>query len=131
MHDDQSKDLGRNATALMATAFVVLLGVGFCGFIVVAFADEPAVPLLICGVMVLTVLLFAWLLRDRPQHRVRERNFFWMSRKEVQMEPEYMPRRRHRKSRRSVPNQPPTVERVRDLANNVNTWVPSGRPPKR
>lgn len=131
MQDDKPKDLGRTAAALMATTFVVLLGVGFCGFIVLAFSEEPAVPLLVCALMVLTVVLFGWLLRDRPPHHVRERNFFWISRRRTEVEPEYIPRRRHPRPRRRVPNQPPTVERVRDLANNVNTWVPTGKPPKR
>lgn len=126
MRQKQKNDLGRLATSLLASTFVMLGGLSVCGFIILAFSDDPKNDLLwlVGGVTGLGLLL--WLLRDKPTNQARMRNFFWLTRQKPETYmPNYVPRRRRGSQNAAFgSNEPPTAEGIRELNEGANTWVP-------
>ena len=118
---------GRDAVAILATCFVMMLGLVICGFIILAFNKDPTQPLIACAVLFSSSGLLLWLLREKPKNRVLEEECFWFSRKrKCQHEPVYNPvRRKNTPPEQLGTNKPPSVESIRDLADGLNTWVPS------
>lgn len=127
-----SNDTGRNAVSLLATSFVFTAGLLACAGIIFAFANDPTRPMVICLSSLLVLGLVLWLLRDKPESPAPKQfsSWSWRSRRR-HPDPfiDYRPRKR--RSQAVGTNHPPTAERVRELKQSVNTWVPSGRVPKR
>lgn len=125
-----SRDRGRASAALFATAYILVIGLGACLFIVFAAADQAtATKMAALSLAVASTIWFLfWLLRDRRSNQSSLTNIVWLGRKERRSNDfDYKPRlRKRRRSRETTgTNQPPTVERIRELSDNVKTWVPS------
>jgi hypothetical protein len=118
----------RNAGGLLASTIV--LTVAFLGALMVAllaFPRDPRIPWLIGGGIVLFILLFVWLLRDRPANSMRD-SFGWlMGRKRVKLYPEYEPRLIKGDPHRYGTNHPPTLDEIREVKDESTSrnWVPS------
>jgi hypothetical protein len=129
MRPKNNRDYGRTATAMLATTYVLLTGLGVCLFIVLTNAERKVSWQIaaICVGGTLVLWLLSWLLRDRRSNSAGLTNLEWLGRKdEVCADVDYKPRfRRRRRSGDASPHQPPTVERIRELSENVKTWVPS------
>ena len=123
------RDSGREAVAWLATGAVFFLGVLFCGFTILAFANEPRVPILVmsgvfCG---LAVILFV--LRDKPKDSIEEQETKWFG---LFRKPKLTTRyklTRHRKPKivQFGTNEPPTVDRIREIkevSDGMKNWVP-------
>jgi hypothetical protein len=119
----RNKDAGRDYVSLLAASFVMVGGLLTCGMIVASSASKPARPALLSLLAVVGLALVVWLLRDRNESVAKER-FFGFLRARPPEPPEYEPRVR-RAYQAAGDTQPPTVEKLRELRQNVNTWVPS------
>ncbi|MGE3314847.1 MAG: hypothetical protein AB7O26_06980 [Planctomycetaceae bacterium] len=124
-------DRGRYATALLATTYVLLSGLAVCSMIVLTSAGGMVAVRLLLTCIGTTLLLWvlAWILRDRRTSSSDITNIVWLAhrRKARAASLVYKPRVR-RDSPLSAPaggNAPPTVEQLREISQNVNTWVPS------
>ena len=92
--------------------------------------DGPTVPLSACGIYLATVVLLLWLGRERPRTLRNGASVFQFLRRRKHSDymPHYKPRRReHRVNQVFGTNEPPTVETVRALSDNMGNWVPSDR----
>jgi hypothetical protein len=125
-------DAGRKATVWLAVAFTLTCGAGVCSFIILAFAESARHAFFVLAGLLVGILLMLWGIsapRDRnlPRHRL----LFWTKEKEqIDAAATYQPRpRRHRKEPGG--NQPPTVESVREIAQQNVRWVPHGPAPRR
>jgi len=131
MPSKNHRDYGRSATALLATTYVLLVGLAVCLFVVFTNADRQISPQLaaMCVAGAVGLWFLSWILRDKRSNTSRLTNVAWLGRREEHVrDAAYKPRRRRRRSRTSdapTPNRPPTVEQIRELSENVKTWVPS------
>ncbi len=131
MRASNGSDQGRYATALLATTYVLFAGLAVCSMIVLTSADGTVAVRLLLTCIGSTILLWvlAWLLRDRRTNSSNITNIIWLAhrRKARTASVVYKPRAR-RDSTVDVPiggNSPPTVEQLREISQNVKTWVPS------
>ena len=107
-------------------------GLGFT-VIIMASGSDPIRPLLILAGCMVPVWFILWLLRDGPRNRSLKDHCFWLLRRKSH-EPEIRWEAIRRKRRSQVEygtRKPPTVEEIRNLAQETNTWVPSNHPRKR
>ena len=119
------RDFGREATALLASSFVLVCGLLVCVSIIFLFASDSSRPLLVMTGMLLGSAVLIWLLRDKPYREVAGRNFYWLTRKKPHVYlPRYRPQRKRNRHALTGPNRPPTVDSIRNLANGTNNWVP-------
>ena len=124
-----NRNYGQDATALLATTVVVLLGLGVCTFIVAFLADAPKFPMLVCGGMAVTVVLLAKLLGPRRRSPLRDSHGAIISTNDERWEDIDFDRvkpRRKRSTKSFGTNEPPTPEQLRDLADGPHNWVPQG-----
>ncbi|MEX1231254.1 MAG: hypothetical protein WEB58_13495 [Planctomycetaceae bacterium] len=124
-----NRNYGRDATALLATTVVVLLGLGVCTFIVAFLADDPKFPMLVCGGMAVLVLLVARILGPRQRSPLRDSHGAIISTNDEKWEDVDFDRvkpRRKRTAKSFGTNEPPTPEQLRDLADGPHNWVPQG-----
>lgn len=134
MGELRSRPPDRSAVALLATCVVVAGGVMSCAFVVLSSSTTPQQALLACAGCFAAVCVLLWLLRDKPHDSPTAAHFawfreFWRAKQEVQYE---VRRRRVEPPPPSTPPAPPTVDQLRELAENANTWVPSsGARPRR
>lgn len=129
MPKNTERDYGRTATTLLATSYVLL-----CGLVVLVIALVTSVDVANRGLLIAVCVggvLFLWfvslLLGDNRSNPLRMAHMVWLGRKRGEPDDvDYVPRVRRRRSRtQSGGNQPPTVEQLRELSDNVKTWVPS------
>lgn len=126
-------DSGRQAVLWLATAFVILFGAAACGFIILAAVDQPSQPLLVLastfgGIVVVLIMtafrrdgggssrwMLSWLIRERthPKHVLR------------------IGRKNRKADTTFGTNAPPTLESVRETAEQNVLWVPKGPAPDR
>ena len=123
---------GRNATALMASTFVLIGGLIVCVLISVGFSSDPKVPLTLVGVYLFLVVSLMWLSRERRLKKdPHAQAYFWQKQDErADSMPRYSAiqrRQQLRETRAMGGNQPPTADRVRSLRDGQSTWVPSER----
>ncbi len=126
-------DLGDKATALLATTFVVFGGAAVCALIATAFSSRPSERALTLGAVFAAMLLLLWVLRERPRNELKETRYFWLLRRRPKRQKTVVEIRfqRPRKPTQYGTNRPPTAEQIRELRENVNTWVPASAPPRR
>lgn len=116
----------QKAVTLLATTFVLLGGLVATTFIILTATDDPLPKLLgLAGGMGVFALLL-WLLRDRKPGSSARWDWTWLRRKSPSA-PAWRAAFRRPHSNASAAPQPPTVEDVRELSQNVNTWVPTSR----
>jgi hypothetical protein len=114
----------RRAATLLATAVVLLGGLSCCIAILLVFAEGRAVPLTIAIGSTIALMILIWAIRERTESR-QKHWFAWVFHRGAR------PARVVYEARKLSPephcgaNSPPTLEQVRELKENVNTWVPS------
>lgn len=118
---------GRTAASLLATCYVFACGVLVCAFISFAFSHDPRRPLLWGGAISLCGFLLLSLLFRRRENRWLEGGYYWLLGRRPDESPEYTPRLIKPKIERFGTNAPPTVEQLRETAeqHSLNTWVPA------
>lgn len=131
MSQETPRELSRKAAAWMATCFVLAGGVVTCVALSLTFWDDPKKPLAATAAGTAFILLMLWLLRDRPRGEHSPGLMAWILGRQQSLEQKVA----FRLSRRRGPappmelgrNEPPTVERVRDLREGIHNWKPSDR----
>ncbi|MFN0195517.1 MAG: hypothetical protein ACKVT0_02130 [Planctomycetaceae bacterium] len=123
-----NRDFGRQATAMLATTVVVLLGLGVCTFIAAFLADDPKFPFLVCGGMVVLVILLSRILAPRRPKTLSEMGGTLSSEAGSKWDDFDVDRVKARrpKVKSFGTNEPPTPEKIRELADGPNNWVPQG-----
>lgn len=121
---------GDKAVTLLATAMVLLGGAACCAFVIVSSTRDLRAGLWVAVGSLAGIVVLYLLFRDRPQGRSAAHSaWFWFRRGfrgEDALNYEVR-KRRHRKGDEDLPA-PPTVESVRNIADGLNTWVPSSGP---
>ncbi len=125
----ERRDTGRRATAWMVTCFVLAGGATTCLVMSVTLWDDPKWPL--AGVAAGAVLAGAlvWSLRGTPDPDSPGRLRVWLLSRpsSVATHRAYRPGRRLDSPPVETPaNAPPSVERIRELADGPHNWRPSG-----
>jgi len=118
------------AVAWLATTFVISAGVICMCVIILLFSDSPKKILAYSAGGLCLFLFLLWLLRDRKKEGLLEHRYGgfagWGRNKKKKVKV-----RIKRASRDAAldeyPNGPPTAERVRDIIDSKNTWVPSSK----
>lgn len=121
-----NRDAGRNAVALLATAVVLLFGAAACAFLILTVVEQPGWPLAGAAAffLLLAIVLFTWGTRpDRPQGR--QGLLAWLRGRDTS-DPlrDYQPRVRRPADQQYGTNAPPSVETVREAAEEFARWVP-------
>lgn len=124
-----NRDGGRDAVSWLATGFVCLLGIVFCGFVVLAFANEPRKPVMVLVGVFLSLAFLMWLLREKPKEVIAEKEAKWFG---IFAKPKVVSKLRltRRKKPKIVAfgtNEPPDAQRIREikeLTDGMKNWVP-------
>ena len=131
----ENNDRRSEAVAWLATGAVCFLGIVFCGFIILVFANEPTKPVLIVSGLFLGLAILLFLLREKPQDSVEEEEAKWFGlfRKPKVINRFKLIRRRKPKIVQFGTNEPPTAERIRELkevSDGMKNWVPPKTDPQ-
>lgn len=123
------RDGGREAVSWLATGIVCFLGVLFCGFTILAFANEPRKPILVMSGVFLGLAILLFLLRDKPKtsNDEEEEKWFGLFRKPKAVTRYKLTRHRQPKIVQFGTNEPPTVERIREIkevSDGMKNWAP-------
>lgn len=115
----------RNSGGLFASTVVLtvaLFGALFVGM--VSNPNQPAIVWIIGASGLLGLLGLVWLLRDRPNSRLRD-SFGWLSRRTKEQTLDYDPQLIKSGPQKFGTNLPPSVEEIRELKDTDRNWVPS------
>lgn len=123
------RDGGREAVSWLATGAVFFLGVLFCGFTILAFANEPRKPILVMSGVFVGLAIVLFLLRDKPKTSIEEEEAKWFG---IFRKPKAITRyklTRHRKPKivQFGTNEPPTAEQLREIkevTDGMKNWAP-------
>jgi hypothetical protein len=126
---------GRRAVALLATAFVVLIGAVLTAFVVLSFSDQGGwLPWVVWSALFSGVIVLLWSISDKPDGSVAGMKLLWF-RTRAKVDPLTLYKFRKRRRRNDRPlgsNEPPTLDSVREAADIGSAqWVPHGPPPER
>lgn len=124
---------GRQAVLWLATVSVVLIGVAGCVFIIAVAVEKPSeyIPLL-CGVLLLLALWLAWALTPRNKLSGNGWLRLWIAtRNRADKNVLRIGRKRKTAKAEFGKNTPPTLDSVREAAEQNVSWVPHGAPPNR
>lgn len=125
-----NRNSGRDAVSWLATGFVFFLGVLFCGFITLAFSNEPHKPVLIISAVLLGFAIVIFGLREKPtggENEDQPRWFGWFRKRRETMSFKVARRRRRLKIVQFGTNTPPTAEQIREIkevSDGMKNWVP-------
>ena len=120
-----NKDKGREAVELLASSFVISIGMFACIVFVFAFSKDPTRPLIICAGLFVGFHALAFLLRDKNEQSSLK---LWLESRKPQQSIDYTPKvRRHRRgSEIDEDTGPATLEALREeTETSGSTWVPS------
>ena len=125
---------GRQAVLWLATAFVILIGAAACTFIILVAVEHPSAHFVVLGAMIggLVVLLMS-LAVHRDKHRVGSWLRFWLAAR-GRTDPRSVlriGRKRRLAAGEAGSNSPPTLDSVREAAEQNVSWVPHGPQPER
>jgi len=130
----RNPESGRKAVALLATAFVVLIGALMTAFTILASTEQAGWKgWLVWCLLFVGVVLMLWSLLDKPNKGPGILQLFIWRRAKVDPLTLYKPRkRRYQPEQPWGSNQPPNLETLRESANESSvTWVPHGNVPDR
>ena len=124
-----NRDGGRDAVSWLATGFVFLLGILFCGFIILVYANEPRKPVMVLAGVFLSLALMMWLLREKPKEAIAEQEAKWFG---IFAKPKVvstlkLTRRKKPKIVEFGTNVPPDAQRIREIkevSDGMKNWVP-------
>lgn len=125
----RNSESGRMAVSWLATSFVIVIGTAAAAFVIIAGTDQIQWPLVVWGfsisglVVILLLLSARW---DRPMSRLQT---WLLAQNRNNPTDDYRVARRSIRIREEMGNnQPPTVESVRDAADQGGAWVPRSTP---
>lgn len=122
-------ELAEKAVTVLATAWVVLCGGAASVFLIVQGSTTPTQTLLIFAGTSAGAGFLLWLLRERNPLIPRASMFAWFRRPKTKTVHYQLKVRKTARDPNEPPPQPPTVERLRQLADEgPGTWVPSRTP---
>ena len=119
-----NKDKGREAVELLASSFVISIGMFACAVFVFAFSENPGRPLAICVGLFVGFHALGFLLRDRSDvGRLK----LWLESRKPAKPLDYTPKaRRHRRGSQEEDSSPATLESLREeTETSGSTWIPS------
>jgi hypothetical protein len=124
-----NRNSGRDAVSWLATGFVFFLGILFCGFVTLAFSNEPHKPVLIISAVLLGFAMMILGLREKPTGGENNppRWFGGFRKRREKMSVKVARRHRRVKIVQFGTNTPPTVEQIRELkevSDGMKNWVP-------
>lgn len=131
----ENRDGGREAVSWLATGAVFFLGILFCGFVILAFANEPTKPVLVISGVCLGLAIVLFVLREKPKETIaeEERKWFGLFRKPKAITSYKLTRRRKPKIVQFGTNEPPSVERIREIkevTDGMKNWTPPKTDPQ-
>jgi hypothetical protein len=120
----RNKDKGREAVELLASSFVISIGMFACIVFVFAFSRNPTRPLVICAGLFVGLHALAFLLRDRNDRGGLK---LWFESRKPSQSIDYIPKaRRRKKGSPTTDTRPATLESLRkESETSGSTWVPS------
>lgn len=123
------RDGGREAVSWLATGAVFFFGVLFCGFTILAFANEPRKPILVASGLSIGLAIVLFVLREKPKDSVEggEEKWFGLFRN-PKVVTRYKPTR-HRKPKivQFGTNEPPSADSIREIkevTDGMKNWAP-------
>jgi hypothetical protein len=130
-----NRDGGRDAVSWLATGVVCLMGIVFCVFVVLAFANEPQKPVMLLAGIFLSLAMLMWLLREKPKEAIAEKEAKWFG---IFAKPKVVSklkitRRKKPKIVQFGTNEPPDAERIREIkevTDGMKNWVPPKTQPE-
>lgn len=123
-------ELADKAVQVFATACVVFGGLATSVFLIFTNSSDPSSTLLYLAGGGLTVALLLWIVREPDPLSPRGSLFAWFRRPKTTT---YHYKLKVRKPGQAAhtPQQPPSVERIREIAeDNMATWVPTRAAPR-
>lgn len=127
----RNSELGRQAVVWLATAFVILIGAAACAFIILASVEQPSQPFLVWGAAfggIIVVFALVAVPRDKRQGNGWLR--LWLASRRTPRHVLRIGRKRPAPTQFGT-NAPPTLDSVREAAEQNVTWVPRSLPPQR
>ncbi len=125
-------ELAERAVVILATACVVMGGVGASIFLIVSNSSNPTYPLIYFAIGCVATGMILWILREPDPLAPRASIFTWFRRAKTTTYHYKLKARKSSSSGDKAPQQPPTAESVRQLSQeSLGTWVPSKLPPKK
>jgi len=125
-------ELAEKAVVILATTFVLVGGTAASIFLIVTNSATPINTLLIFAGCCLGIGLILWLLQEPDPLTPRAKRFNWFRRTKPKVVRYQFAVRKSAAPDENAPQQPPTVESIRELAQDgVHTWVPSPAKPRR
>lgn len=123
----RNREAGQTAVAMLAVIVVLVLGVVGCSAMIVSTHREPTTPLLICGSGFGLAAFFLFRMSLVSDRQVSRQKLFWFGfRDEGPGKTQYQVKRIKPQMASSTENQPPSVESVRDIAQQHARWNRSG-----
>jgi hypothetical protein len=112
------------AGSILASALVGLLGALGIAFIVAGGGGDPVLALSILGGILFLLMCAIWLLNRITVTSAKE-CYKWVFSKSARPDQEYTPKRRASRSEEYGEKQPTSAEHVKELKNDLRSWVPS------
>ena len=111
------------------------MGIVFCVFVVLAFANEPHKPVMLLAGIFLSLAMLMWLLREKPKEAIAEKEAKWFG---IFAKPKVISklkitRRKKPKIVQFGTNEPPDAERIREIKevnDGMKNWVPPKTDPE-
>jgi hypothetical protein len=124
-------ELADKAVLMLATASVMMGGLGASIFLIVSSSSKPANTLLCLAGGCLAVGAILWLLREPDPLSPRASIFAWFRRPKTTTYKYKLKLRQTERPTAQTPQQPPTADHIRQLSQeSLGTWVPSQLPPR-
>lgn len=125
-------ELAERAVVILATACVVIGGIGASIFLIVSNSSSPTYTLIYFAIGCVATGIILWILREPDPLSPRASVFAWFRRAKTTTYHYKLKVRKSRSSGDRSPQQPPTAESIRQISqDSLGTWVPSKQPPKR
>jgi len=132
MMAQRRNELAERAVAVLATAFVVMGGLGASIFLIVVNSSTPTQTIIYLAVGCAATGILLWLLRERDPLTPRATVFTWFSRPKATTYHYKLKIRKTSSPQNQAPQQPPTAAQVREMKQEaLGTWVPSKLPKKK
>ncbi len=125
----RKNELAERAVVILATAFVVMGGIGASIFLIVSNSSNPMPTLIYFAIGCFATGLILWILREPDPLSPRASIFAWLQRPKITTYHYKLKFRKPAISSSEERQQPPTAASVRQISQeSLGTWVPSKLP---
>ena len=122
-------ELAERAVVILATASVVMGGIGASVFLILFNSSDPTPTLIYFAAGCVATGILLWALREPDPLSPRASIFSWFRRARNRTYHYKLKVRKSRTSSSELPQQPPTAASIRELSQeSLGTWVPSKLP---